>query len=107
MPIYEYQCPKCSHEYEKREGFDAPAVQKCPNCGARARRVIQAPPIVFKGSGFYITDSRASPREADTAKASTGNDSDTSKASTSADSADKSSSAEESSGKDSEAAAAG
>ena len=58
MPIYEYRCPDCAHEYEKREGFDAPAAQKCPQCGATAQRVIHAPPIVFKGSGFYITDSR-------------------------------------------------
>ncbi len=58
MPIYEYRCPDCAHEYEKREGFDAPAAQKCPQCGGTAQRVIHAPPIVFKGSGFYITDSR-------------------------------------------------
>ena len=58
MPIYEYRCPDCAHGYEKREGFDAPAAQKCPQCGATAQRVIHAPPIVFKGSGFYITDSR-------------------------------------------------
>lgn len=58
MPIYEYRCPDCAHEYEKREGFDAPAAQKCPQCGGTAQRVIHAPPIVFKGSGFYVTDSR-------------------------------------------------
>ena len=58
MPTYEYRCPDCAHEYEKREGFDAPAAQKCPQCGGTAQRVIHAPPIVFKGSGFYVTDSR-------------------------------------------------
>ena len=61
MPIYEYQCTKCSNQYEKREGFDAPAKQKCPSCGGKAQRVIHAPPIVFKGSGFYKTDSRGAP----------------------------------------------
>ena len=62
MPTYEYACLKCNHEYEKREGFDAPATQKCPKCRGRARRVFHATPIVFKGSGFYVTDSRgASP----------------------------------------------
>lgn len=60
MPIYEYRCQKNGHVYEKREGFDAPATQKCPTCRSKALRVIQAAPIVFKGSGFYKTDSRAS-----------------------------------------------
>ena len=64
MPIYEYRCQSCAHEYEKREGYDAPARQKCPKCRRSARRVIQAAPIVFKGSGFYITDNRkAAPEE--------------------------------------------
>ena len=58
MPTYEYLCESCGNRYEKREGFDAPARQKCPSCGKRAQRVLQAPPIVFKGSGFYKTDSR-------------------------------------------------
>jgi putative FmdB family regulatory protein len=60
MPTYEYECTKCSNRYEKREGFDAPATQRCPKCRGKAQRVIQAPPIVFKGSGFYKTDSRGS-----------------------------------------------
>ena len=64
VPIYEYRCQSCAHEYEKREGYDAPARQKCPKCGRSAQRVIQAAPIVFKGSGFYITDNRkAAPEE--------------------------------------------
>ena len=58
MPQYEYQCTACSNRYEKREGFDAPSRQPCPKCGGQAKRVLYAPPIVFKGSGFYITDSR-------------------------------------------------
>jgi putative FmdB family regulatory protein len=58
VPTYEYLCESCASRYEKREGFDAPARQKCPTCGKRANRVLHAPPIVFKGSGFYKTDSR-------------------------------------------------
>lgn len=65
MPTYDYRCIDCQHEYEKREGFDAPALQKCPTCGGTARRVIHAPPVLFKGSGFYITDSRKSSPEAE------------------------------------------
>jgi putative FmdB family regulatory protein len=64
MPTYDYRCLDCQHEYEKREGFDAPALQKCPVCDGTARRVIHAPPIVFKGSGFYVTDSRKATAEA-------------------------------------------
>lgn len=58
MPKYDYRCTACGHVYEKREGFDAPAVQTCPLCEGQARRVLTAPAIVFKGSGWYITDSR-------------------------------------------------
>lgn len=58
MPTYEYRCLDCQHQYEKREGFDAPALQECPTCGGTARRVLQATAVVFKGSGFYKTDSR-------------------------------------------------
>ncbi len=58
MPRYEYACDSCGKRYEKREGFDAPAKQKCRFCGKQAQRMLFAPPIVFKGSGFYKTDSR-------------------------------------------------
>ena len=60
MPTYEYRCESCGNAYEKREGFDAPARQKCPACGKRAVRVLRAPSVVFKGSGFYATDQRGS-----------------------------------------------
>ena len=58
MPIYEYQCGHCQHQYEKKEGFDAPVEQACPVCGELARRLLHAPGIVFKGPGFYVTDNR-------------------------------------------------
>ncbi len=58
MPTYEYRCSDCANRYETREGFDAPPRQSCPRCGAQARRVLHAPMIVFKGSGFYVNDSR-------------------------------------------------
>ena len=58
MPKYDYRCTACGHVYEKREGFDAPSVQQCPTCAGEARRVFAAPAIVFKGSGWYKTDSR-------------------------------------------------
>jgi putative FmdB family regulatory protein len=58
VPLYDYKCTNCELLYEVREGFDAPSRQACPSCGAVAKRVLHAPPVVFKGSGFYITDSR-------------------------------------------------
>jgi putative FmdB family regulatory protein len=58
VPTYVYACESCGQRYEKREGFDAPARQKCQHCGKTANRVLFAPPVVFKGSGFYKTDSR-------------------------------------------------
>ncbi|MCH8025678.1 MAG: hypothetical protein IH866_02680 [Chloroflexi bacterium] len=75
MPTYEYRCPDCAHEYEKREGFDAPAAQKCPQCTGTAQRVIYAPPIVFKGSGFYVTDSRKPDSDASAESGSVASDS--------------------------------
>lgn len=71
MPTYEYLCASCGKRYDKREGFDAPARQKCQNCGkATAQRVLHAPPVVFKGSGFYKTDSRGSSSSSSDAAAS-------------------------------------
>ncbi len=58
MPKYDYRCSECGHVYEKREGFDAPSVQTCPQCAGTARRVLTPPAIVFKGSGWYVTDHR-------------------------------------------------
>jgi putative FmdB family regulatory protein len=57
VPTYEYEC-SAGHRYEKREGFDAPPTQRCAKCRRVARRVLHAASIVFKGSGFYVTDSR-------------------------------------------------
>ena len=60
MPTYDYACPNCKVTYEVREGFDAPITQKCQECGkGTAKRVLTAPRIVFKGSGWYATDSRS------------------------------------------------
>ena len=57
MPLYDYQC-EAGHRYEKRESFGSPAQQPCERCGKPARRLLNAPPILFKGSGWYVTDSK-------------------------------------------------
>ncbi len=72
MPIYEYECESCKHCFEKRQGFhDEPAAQ-CPQCQGQARRVIRSVPIIFKGSGFYVTDHRGSSPVADSPPPSKG-----------------------------------
>jgi putative FmdB family regulatory protein len=58
MPIYEYECGSCHHRFERKQKFDEEPVAMCPKCGGKARRVIHSTPIIFKGSGFYITDNR-------------------------------------------------
>jgi putative FmdB family regulatory protein len=56
MPIYEYECPSCKETFEKKQSFDEAASAKCPRCEKKARRVFRPVPIIFKGSGFYVTD---------------------------------------------------
>ncbi len=58
MPIYEYECLTCGDIFEKRQSFNDEPKADCPNGHAETRRLIAAPAIVFKGSGFYINDSR-------------------------------------------------
>jgi len=57
VPLYDYQC-EAGHRYEKRESFGSPAQHPCERCGKPARRLLNAPPILFKGSGWYVTDSK-------------------------------------------------
>jgi putative FmdB family regulatory protein len=58
MPLYDYKCTKCGTVREVRHGFNESHDQPCPACGAALTRVFNPAPIVFKGSGFYATDSR-------------------------------------------------
>ena len=72
MPVYEYQCLPQSHRFELRQGIDENPVSQCPQCGGPVRRVIHPVGIVFKGSGFYATDSRKASRSAETTKSESG-----------------------------------
>ncbi|MBA7649353.1 hypothetical protein ES703_57150 [subsurface metagenome] len=58
MPIYEYECGLCHFKFEKKQRFDAKPLTICPKCQGEVRRVLHPTPIIFKGSGFYITDNR-------------------------------------------------
>jgi putative FmdB family regulatory protein len=76
VPTYEYLCDSCGNRYEKQESFSAKPKQRCPKCAKTANRVIFAPPIVFKGNGFYKTDNRGS-GSSDTSGSSSSEDSST------------------------------
>ena len=60
MPRYVYECFECGHTVEKLEGWSAPAQQPCTECEQTLQRIPSAPAIVFKGSGWYSTDSKKS-----------------------------------------------
>ena len=61
MPLYEYQCKKCGHRFEKIQSYSAPDVKECPVCQGEVERLLSAPAVQFKGSGFYSTDYAAKP----------------------------------------------
>jgi putative FmdB family regulatory protein len=58
VPTYEYRCTECDHAFEARQAFTDDAIEVCPSCGGRVRKLFGNVGIVFKGSGFYKTDSR-------------------------------------------------
>ena len=56
LPLYEYECAKCHQHTERIENLKGPFLKKCPKCGGRLERLMSAPAIQFKGSGWYVTD---------------------------------------------------
>ncbi|MBN1893000.1 zinc ribbon domain-containing protein [bacterium] len=57
MPTYEYECKSCGHQFERFQKITAKPVRKCPKCGRPVRKLISTGGgLIFKGSGFYITD---------------------------------------------------
>jgi putative FmdB family regulatory protein len=61
MPLYEYQCKKCGHRFERLLRSYNDTVEECPICGGEVERLISASAVLFKGSGFYSTDYGAKP----------------------------------------------
>ncbi len=59
MPLYEYQCDACSVRFERVQHVSDEPVRQCPECGGKVHRLIQPVGIIFKGSGFYVTDNRS------------------------------------------------
>ena len=60
MPTYVYACDSCGNQFERFQSFKDEPLQTCPSCASAVRRVFQPVGIVFKGSGWYVTDSRKS-----------------------------------------------
>jgi len=57
MPTYEYECKSCSHSFEVFQSMSDPPLKECPECGGEVRRLIfGGTGVIFKGSGFYVTD---------------------------------------------------
>jgi len=56
VPIYEYQCESCTDKFEIKQSMKDDALTACPRCGKRVQRLISSPAIMFKGSGWYVTD---------------------------------------------------
>jgi putative FmdB family regulatory protein len=69
MPTYVYQCDDCGHDFEAVQRFADEPLTVCPECQGRVRRVLQPSPVIFKGSGWYITDSRNKSRANGSTKA--------------------------------------
>lgn len=59
MPTYQYACTECGHAFEQFQSFSDDALTECPQCSGRLRKLFNAVGVVFKGSGFYRTDSRS------------------------------------------------
>ena len=75
MPTYQYACTECSHAFEQFQSFSEDSLTVCPECGGRLRKVFNAVGFVFKGSGFYRTDSRSEASKPGADTTSTGNSS--------------------------------
>ena len=86
MPTYSYACTECGNRFDAVQAFSDDALTSCPNCSGRLRKLFGKVGVVFKGSGFYRTDSR------EPAKSSSGSTSSSESTSSSSSSSDKSSS---------------
>src|SRR5690242_10213265 len=64
MPLYEYRCKQCGHQFEKIQSFSAPDEKECPACKGEVERLISAPAIQFKGAGWYVNDYAAKSNKA-------------------------------------------
>ncbi|MCG8656206.1 FmdB family zinc ribbon protein [Yimella sp. NH-Cas1] len=90
MPTYSYGCKNCGHQFDIVQSFSDNALTDCPECGGQLRKVFNSVGVVFKGSGFYRTDSRSnsSSSSSSTTPAAKDKKGDTSSSSSSSSSSD-------------------
>ncbi|SFC31920.1 putative regulatory protein, FmdB family [Nocardioides terrae] len=87
MPTYQYACTECGHAFEQFQSFSEDALTVCPACSGKLRKLYNAVGVVFKGSGFYRTDSRSTTSSASSASSASGSSTESSSPSTSSSSA--------------------
>ncbi len=83
MPVYEYRCRTCDHQFEIQQSFSDDALTVCPECEGELRKVFAPVGITFKGSGFYKTDSRSGSSSSSSTSSSNGSSSSSSDSSSS------------------------
>lgn len=105
MPTYSYACTECDNRFDAVQAFTDDALTTCPQCAGRLRKLFNSVGVVFKGSGFYRTDSRDSSSKS-SGKSESSSSSSSEKSSSSSDSSSSSSSSTSSSSSSAPAAAA-
>ena len=81
MPTYAYRCADCGHAFDTYQQFSEAALTECPECGGKLRKLFNSVGVVFKGSGFYRTDSRKGSVPSSSSSSSSTSDSSSSKSS--------------------------
>jgi putative FmdB family regulatory protein len=71
MPLYDYRCKDCGHEFEAQQAFTDDALTECPSCGGALKKKFGSVGIAFKGSGFYKNDARGSSSSSGSSASST------------------------------------
>ena len=74
MPIYDYHCDQCGHTFSQVQSYTDATLEVCPSCGKKPRKLMATPAIVFKGGGWYKTDSRPAQQDAPKEGAKAGGD---------------------------------
>ncbi|GAA5102846.1 FmdB family zinc ribbon protein [Haloechinothrix salitolerans] len=97
MPTYQYACKECDHEFEAVQSFTDDSLTDCPECTGPLRKLFGSVGVIFKGSGFYRTDSRSTNGKANGSSGGTNGSSDSGSTSSSSDSSSSSSSSSKSS----------